>query len=114
MKLLRQFISVVLTASPIVWALPALAEPPSISLAQRTQDSGNVRQCISTSTQALRKLKLQSIEADEESVAGATDTARVFIFCNPEATGLIQTVVVAGEDPDENDRLVEAIKKALP
>lgn len=113
MKLAYGIAAVVLSISPFTWANSAWADPPAISLAQR-QSSATVEQCVQSSTQAMQKVELQQVEADAESVTGTLGEVRVVIFCNPQETGLIQTIVVAGASLQENDKLVDALKQALP
>ncbi|MBW4521061.1 MAG: hypothetical protein KME16_15350 [Scytolyngbya sp. HA4215-MV1] len=113
MNFLQKSIAIAVSTCPIVWALPALADAPSISLAQRLGGS-TVEECVSSSTQAMQKINLQEVKADSESVSGTAENTRVVIFCNAEKAGLIQTIVVAGVDLDENNRIVEALKGALP
>lgn len=113
MKKIHSSLAIALGISPLFSIASALAEPPAISLAQR-QGSNSVEQCIQTSTQAMQQVKLQEIEADAESVTGTSGETRVVIFCNPEKTGLIQTIIVAGVNLQETEGLVEALKQALP
>jgi hypothetical protein len=113
MKMIRQSLTIAFGISPFLAITSALAEPPAISIAQR-QGSNSVEQCVQTSAQAMQQVKLQEIETDAESVTGTNGETRVVIFCNAEKAGLIQTIIVAGANLQENEGLVEALKQALP
>lgn len=113
MKFNYKAILTTLSLSPLMVAMPALADYPALYWWQQPLNM-SVARCLRSAEQSMTQTRLQGIRRSSNDVGGHTDNAQAFITCITTGNGDSTAVImVAGKDNNEVIRLRDRLRDNL-
>ncbi|MEB3827405.1 hypothetical protein [Phormidium sp. CCY1219] len=113
MNLPKKSISAALSATLLLWALPALAAP-DLRLTWIRMSSSNFDGCLRKAVEAMKAERLDNVEVkDNEFVQGETSESQAKIMCIESGRDIIAAIAVSSDDSEEARELRNGLRNRL-